>query len=149
VLRPLIVQTAILTVFGFPFVLLMPVMAQKVLGLGASGYGALMSATGVGAILGSLTVATFGRLFPRGRLLLTAEIGFAVSLIGFSTSRTFAIALIFLGFVGFGMIVYLTSANTTLQIIAPDARQLRWASAGWSVWRPASARLSQRPRSGL
>ncbi|HLZ07479.1 MAG TPA: MFS transporter, partial [Chloroflexota bacterium] len=97
VLRPLIVQTAIMTVFGFPFVLLMPVMAQQVLGLGASGYGALMSATGVGAILGSLTVATFGRRFPRGRLLLAAEIGFSVSLIGFSASRTFSTALLLLG----------------------------------------------------
>ena len=120
VLRPLILQTALLTIFGFPFVLLMPVMAQNVLGLGADGYGALMSATGLGAIGGSLTVATVGRRFPRGRMLLAAELGFSISLIGFSATRTFGAAAVLLVFVGFGMIVYLTNANTTLQIITPN-----------------------------
>ena len=120
VLRPLVIQTAIMTIFGFPFALLMPVMAKSVLGLDANGYGALMSATGLGAILGSLTVATFGRRIPRGRLLLAAEILFSLSLIGFATTTEFVTAAGSLVFVGFGMIVYLTSANTALQIITPD-----------------------------
>ena len=133
VLRPLILQTATMTIFGFPFTLLMPVMAQSVLGLDASGYGALMSATGLGAILGSLTVATFGRQIPRGRMLLAAEILFSLSLIGFSTTtRTFTAAALSPVLVGFGMIVYLTSANTTLQIITPDELRGRVTSI-WTL----------------
>jgi MFS family permease len=132
VLRPLILQTAAMTIFGFPFTLLMPVMAQSVLGLDASGYGALMSATGVGAILGSLTVATFGRKIPRGRMLLAAEILFSLSLIGFAATRTFTAAVFSLVLVGFGMIVYLTSSNTTLQIITPDELRGRVTSI-WTL----------------
>jgi MFS family permease len=120
VLRPLVLQTSVMTVFGFPYALLMPVMAQQVLGLGASGYGAMMSATGIGAICGSLSVAAFGRRFPRGRLLVAAELGFSASVVGFSASRSFPIALALLGCLGFGMIVYMTNANTTLQLTTPD-----------------------------
>lgn len=65
-------------------------------------------------------MATVGRRFPRGRMLLAAELGFSISLIGFSATRTFGSAAVLLVFVGFGMIVYLTNANTTLQIITPN-----------------------------
>ncbi len=120
IVRPLITQTAIVTVFGFPYALLMPVMAQQVLGLDASGYGAMMSATGIGAIFGGLSVASWFRRFPRGRLLLLGELGFSASLIGFSTVRTLPVALILLAVLGFCMIAYMTSANTSIQIVTPD-----------------------------
>jgi len=120
VLRPIFVQTSIVTVFGFPYALLMPVMAQQVLGLGASGYGALMSATGLGAIVGSLSVASLGYRIPRGRLLVAGELGFSASVIGFSVSRTFPMAAILLAALGFCMIVYMTNANTSIQINTPD-----------------------------
>ncbi len=120
VVRPLILQTSILTIFGFPYALLMPVMAQQVLGLGASGYGAMMSATGLGAIVGSLSVATWGRRVARGRLLLVGELGFSACLVGFSLARSFVAAIACLGALGFGMIVYMTNANTAIQIVTPD-----------------------------
>lgn len=120
VLKPLVLQTAIVTVFGFPYALLMPVMAQDVLHLDASGYGAMMAATGVGAIIGSLFVAAWGKQLPRGTLLIAAELCFSVSVVAFSASRTFPVALICLVLLGFCMITYMTTANTTLQIITPD-----------------------------
>jgi MFS family permease len=120
VVRPLVTQTAAVTVFGFPYALLMPVMAQQVLGLDASGYGAMMSATGVGAIVGSLSVASWGRWIPRGRLLVVGELGFSLSLIGFSAARSLVVALGLLGVLGCCMIVYMTSANTSIQISSPE-----------------------------
>jgi MFS family permease len=120
ILRPLILQTSIMTMFGFPYALLMPVMAQQVLGLGAGGYAVMMSSTGLGAILGSLFVAARGRTLPRGRLVLFGELGFSVSIIGFSLSRTLPVALVLLALLGFCMIVYMTNANTSIQLITPD-----------------------------
>jgi MFS family permease len=120
VLNKLIMLTCVVTIFGFPYAILMPVMAQTVLGLGAGGYGAMMAATGVGAIIGSLTIARWGNHFPRGRLLTAAAVGFAASVIGFSASRTFVVTLLLLAALGFFMIAYMTNANTTIQLIVPN-----------------------------
>jgi MFS family permease len=120
VLRPLIYLTSIVTIFGMTYALLMPVMAQDVLGQDAGGYGAMMSATGVGAIVGSLAVASWGHLIPRGRLLILAELGFSASVVGFSLSRSFILSLVFLAFLGCTMIGYMTTANTVIQLTTPD-----------------------------
>jgi MFS family permease len=120
IVRPLVVQAAVVTVFGFPYALLMPVMAQQVLGLGADGYGAMMSATGIGAILGGLSVASWARRFPRGRLIVVGQLGFSAFLLGFSASRFLPLTLLLLAALGFCMIAYLTTANTSIQIGTPD-----------------------------
>ncbi len=120
VLRQLIILTSVVTICGFPYSVLMPVMAQNVLRLGADGYGGLMAATGVGAILGSLTIARWGNYFPRGRLLIAAELGFSISVLGFSLSRSFLVSIGTLVCLGFCMIAYMTNANTTIQLIVPN-----------------------------
>ncbi|MGH7700797.1 MAG: MFS transporter, partial [Gemmatimonadales bacterium] len=53
----LIALTALLSIFGFPFITLMPVVARDVLGVGAEGYGALLSAVGVGALAAAVAIA--------------------------------------------------------------------------------------------
>jgi len=120
ILTPLIVLTSVVTICGFPYSILMPVMAQDVLGLGANGYGAMMAATGVGAILGSLTIARYGSSLPRGRLMFATELGFSAAVIGFSQSRSFLAAIVLLMCLGFCMISYMTNANTTIQLIVPN-----------------------------
>ncbi len=132
ILNSLIVLTSVMAIFGFPYAVLMPVMAQAVLGLGADGYGALMAATGIGAIIGSLTAASWGRRFPRGRLMLTAQLAFAVSVVSFSMSRSFVVAAVSLIALGFFMIVYMTVANTAIQIMTPDALRGRVMSI-WTL----------------
>src|SRR5438034_4726197 len=57
-------------VFGWSYAVLMPAFARDVLGRGANGYGVLMSASGTGAFLGALGVATYGQLFRPRRLAL-------------------------------------------------------------------------------
>ncbi|HEX5414520.1 MAG TPA: MFS transporter [Chloroflexota bacterium] len=120
VLRPLVYLTSIVTIFGMTYALLMPVMAQDVLGQDAGGYGAMMSATGVGAIIGSLALASWGSMIPRGRLLIVAEFGFSASVIGFSLSRSFILSLVLLAVLGCTMIGYMTTANTAIQLTTPD-----------------------------
>src|SRR5438067_1683533 len=50
-------------IFGWSYMVIMPAFARDVLGRGADGYGVLMSASGVGALVGALVVATYGHLF--------------------------------------------------------------------------------------
>ena len=59
-LRGLLLLTAVLTIVGFPYAMLMPVLAREALGLDAAGYGRLMDAIGVGAFLGAVGVAGGG-----------------------------------------------------------------------------------------
>ena len=119
-LSTLIVLTALLSVFGFPVLALMPVFARDVLQVGAEGYGALMSALGLGAMAGAIGIAAFSGRLPRGRLQLVGGTAFGLLVTLFSGSRWFPVAVLLLGLVGCAMIVNNALTNTMLQTLAPD-----------------------------
>src|SRR2546425_6755357 len=77
--RTLMLLTAILSGFCFPYIAMMPVFPRDVLHRGAAGYGALTSSIGIGAVVGALGVAlTSGRIRRRGRLMLVGGTAFGV-----------------------------------------------------------------------
>ena len=120
-LRALIVLTAILSVFGFPYIAMMPVFARDVLHRGAAGYGALTASIGIGAVIGALGIALRAtRIRRRGRLMLAGGTAFGVLLILFSASRSLALSLVLLALAGCAMIVNNSITNTLLQISVPD-----------------------------
>src|SRR6187551_717283 len=91
-------------VFGWSYGVLMPAFTRDVLGRGANGYGILMSASGTGAFIGALVVATYGHLFTPRRLALGGVWLFSIALLAFCLSRNFYLSLVFLLFAGFGML---------------------------------------------
>src|SRR6266508_2320049 len=107
-------------VFGWSYGVLMPAFARDVLGRGANGYGILMSASGTGAFIGALVVATYGHLFTARRLALGGVWLFSIALFALSLSRNFYVALAFLLVAGFGMLLFFSTSNTVLQTIVPD-----------------------------
>ena len=120
-LRTLVVLTATLSVFGFPYITMMPVFARNVLHRGAAGYGALTSSVGVGAMLGALGVAVGARRIRfRGRLMLAGGTAFGVLLVLFAASRHFVLSLGLLALTGCAMIVNNSLTNTLLQTTVPD-----------------------------
>ncbi len=107
-------------VFGWSYMVVMPAFARDVLGRGADGFGILMSASGTGALIGALVVATFGhRITPR-KLALGGVWVFSAALLAFSFARNFYVALGFLFVAGFGMLLFFSTTNTVLQTIVPD-----------------------------
>ena len=112
--------TAVYSVFGLPYLTLMPVFARDVLGLGASGYGTLLSCVGVGAITGALFLAAVGRRVRRGRLLAFAATAFAALLIVLSFVRTSELAAAVLLLCGLTMILTNAITNGLLQTTSPD-----------------------------
>src|ERR671932_343931 len=74
----LIAMNLIVVVFGMPYQTLMPVVAERVFGVGASGLGLLLAASGVGALAGAVVVASLPRLPHPG----TIQVGLAVGLCG-------------------------------------------------------------------
>ena len=120
-IRSLMIQTAILSVFGFPYIAMMPVFARDVLHRGAAGYGALTSSIGIGAVIGALGIALSAtRLRARGRLMLVGWTAFGILLILFSSSRVLALSVVLLALAGCAMIVNNSITNTLLQTAAPD-----------------------------
>jgi MFS family permease len=119
-------------VFGWSYAVLMPAFARDVLGRGANGYGVLMSASGTGALIGALVVATYGHLFTPRRLALSGVWLFSIALFAFSLSRNFYLALAFLLVAGFGMLLFFSTSNTVLQTIVPDEMRGRVMGV-WSL----------------
>ena len=124
----LILLTWAATFLGISYIQLMPAFA-RLLGAGETGYGLLLSATGVGAIAGNLLVAPLQRSPRLGRLLLAAPMGGAAAIVAF----TLCVALLpggSLGYVlalGCGMLtavcmsMYFVTSMTQLQLAVPDA----------------------------
>jgi MFS family permease len=116
-------------IFGIPYLVLMPVIARDTLHSGAQGYGILLAAVGIGAIVGAVSLATAGQAIRRGRLLSFATFSFATFLILFSLSRSLWLSAALLVAVGLTMILNNALANGLLQTIAPDELRGRVMSA--------------------
>ncbi|MGH7529793.1 MAG: MFS transporter [Gemmatimonadales bacterium] len=116
----LIVLTAFISIFGFPYLVLLPVFARDVLQVGAEGYGLLSAAVGVGALSGALTVAMAARRIPKGRTVVIAGAVFGILLALFAASRVYGLALGLLACVGAAMIVNNALTNTLIQTLVPD-----------------------------
>jgi len=119
-------------VFGWSYGVLMPAFARDVLDRGANAYGILMSASGIGAFIGALVVATYGHLFTPRRLALGGIWIFSIALFALSSSRNFHSSFAFLLVAGFGMLLFFSTSNTVLQTIVPDEMRGRVMGV-WSL----------------
>lgn len=116
----LLVLVSISSLFGLPYVTLMPAFARDVLQAGPTGYGGLMAAAGLGALSGALFLASWGSDLRKGRLFTSGNILFPLGLLAFSLSRSFALSELLLVLVGFGFVLQNATANTLLQTIAKE-----------------------------
>jgi len=116
----LMLNIAAVSIFGIPVIVLLPVLAKNVLGKGATEFGWMMSAIGIGAVAGALWLATIGRDLPRGKLLSWASILFGVVVVVTGIMRPFGLVLLTLTLLGAAMIVTSALTNTLIQTITPD-----------------------------
>jgi MFS family permease len=123
IVRALVMLGGMTSIFGMSYSVLMPAYAVDVLHVGEAGLGALSAASGVGALAGSLTVASLTRSQHKGWHLTAGTLLFPVALIGFALSHNFHLSLALLVAAGFGFILQNTTSNTLVQMIIPD--QLR------------------------
>jgi MFS family permease len=119
--RTLIGLTAVLSIFGFQLVTMMPVFARDVLGAGATGYGLLMASLGVGAMAGALGVAVLSRRIRKGPTMLIGGTAFGVLVALFALSPLLPLSLLLGLLAGLAMIVNNALTNTMIQTAVPDA----------------------------
>jgi MFS transporter, DHA1 family, staphyloferrin A biosynthesis exporter len=111
-------------VLATPYWTLMPIIAADVLEVGAAGLGMLMSFAGIGAIAGSLILASLPDK-RRGLLLIMSVICFALALIGFAFSGSWYLSLILLIMAGLGQTGLIAVATTLLQDYSQDEYRAR------------------------
>jgi len=123
------------SVFALSYVTLLPVFADVYFQAGSTGYGLLNAAHGVGALIGTLTVATIAHRIRRpGTTLLVAAVALGVQLMAFAVSPWMALALCMLVLVGFSNTFSLTQVSTLLQREVPDKLRGRVMSLYALCW---------------
>jgi MFS family permease len=111
----------VISLFGLPYLIFLPVFARDVLNQEAGGLARLWAAMGVGALLSALAMAySLSNSRRRGRLLLAANVFFGLAVAVFALSRNFALSCLFLALVGAGMVSITTTVNTLLQTLVQD-----------------------------
>lgn len=118
--RAILELVTVFSVLGIPYIALMPVLARDRLGLGAGGYGVMLSILGIGGLTGALALAAAGLHIRRGPLVVRTATTYATLLIILSFVRQPMIAYPLLLATGFLMIVNNAMANGMLQTMVPD-----------------------------
>jgi MFS family permease len=120
-IRALLLLLGLVSVTGMPYAVLMPIFADNILHGGPRGLGLLMGSTGVGALAATLVLAARSGVHGLGRWVRYASMGFGASLILFSFSRSFLLSILLLLPAGFCMLLQMSSSNTLIQTMVPDA----------------------------
>jgi MFS family permease len=124
-IRSILLLLGLVSLVGMPYTVLMPIFAKDILHGGPRTLGFLMGATGVGALVGALYLAS--RRSPKGleKIIALSTTIFGIGLIVFSSSRQVWLSLPLMSLTGFGMMVQMASSNTILQTITDDDKRGR------------------------
>ncbi|MFC1932330.1 MFS transporter [Chloroflexota bacterium] len=115
----LLIFTLFVVVLSMPYMMLMPIFADDILKVGATGMGVLISVSGAGAVIGSLILASLPDK-KRGVILLVSSLILGLALAGFSFSSSWPLSLVLMVFVGLGQTGRMTLGNTMIQYYVDD-----------------------------
>ena len=118
--RALLLIISIVSVAGMPYATLMPVIADQTLHGGPHTLGILMTASGAGALVGTMYLASRHTVLGLGRVIIAATAALSVGLIAFSFSKSLLLSICVLPLVGAGMMLQSSSANTILQTVVTE-----------------------------
>jgi MFS family permease len=106
---------------GMPYSAMMPIFADGILHGGPRALGTLMGASGLGAVVGTLMLASREELHGLVRWLAWAAAGTGLALAAFAASRIYWLSFVLLIPVGGSMMVAMAATNTLIQSMVPDA----------------------------
>jgi len=115
----LILVVGVALLFGSNFNVVLPLFATDILHAGATGFGFLSAALGVGALLSVLWQAWSNRRSTIRRVLLGVVI-FGILEIAFACSHSYLLSVVLIAGVSFTETAFAMQTVTTLQLVAPD-----------------------------
>lgn len=116
----LLLISAMTSLFGAPYMALLPLYARDILRIGETGLSLMMGTSGVGAVIGALLLAFLSDFKHKGWVVLGGVFVFAVCLIGFAFATRTWISLILIFGMGFAIISSMSLTNTLLQRLVTD-----------------------------
>tara|TARA_B100001029_G_scaffold179624_1_gene189959 strand:+ start:30850 stop:31932 length:1083 start_codon:yes stop_codon:yes gene_type:complete len=99
---------------------LIPKIARDTLGSGASGYATLLSSEAFGAMIGSIALPLFAKIFRNSKSIVACIIIYSIVLFFFSLSTSIYLSILLLIIGGFFHIIWFTVVLILLQTIPDD-----------------------------
>jgi MFS family permease len=124
-IRAILLLFSLLCLMGYPFAVLLPVFVVQVLHGGAATLGWLTGASGIGALVSALSLAIRKSVVGLTRMLQIAAAMLGAALILFGLSRNLWVALVLMGFMGFGLMQSAAASNTIIQSLVPEDKRAR------------------------
>lgn len=119
-IRTVLTLFAILSLMGWPYAVLLPIFAGKVLHGGPNTLGMLTGASGVGALTAALALTLRKSVVGLTKSIQRAAAMFGAGLILFGLSHTLWLSLLMMLVVGYGMMLGLAGSNTIIQTLVPE-----------------------------
>ena len=119
-IRSILMLFALLSLMGWPFMVLMPIFAGSVLHGGPHTLGFLMGAVGVGSLVSALSLVMRRSVRGLTKMIPIAAVVFGVGLICFGLSHFLWLSLLMMLVTGFGMMQGLTTSNTIIQTLLDE-----------------------------
>ncbi|MGH9804626.1 MAG: MFS transporter [Candidatus Acidiferrales bacterium] len=133
-----------ISLFGLPYLIFLPIFARDVLHVGATGLGYLFSASGGGALAGAMVLAGWRSEWRRVPLVLGGMLFFFGGVLTLALSTSFTLSLAALVIVGAAMVAAVGTINSLLQTVVPDevrGRVLGWHSMAYLGFSPVGSLL--------
>ena len=108
------------TLAGMPGLVLMPFFADDIFHRGSKGYGVLMSAMGVGAVVGTLVLARRTNAHGLSRVMVFSGLTTGLTYLAFAFSNSYYLSLAIMPVIGYSVMRQMASANTTIQTLIPE-----------------------------
>jgi MFS family permease len=124
-IRSILVLVAVVSLVAASYTLLVPVFAEDILQGGPRVFGYLMSATGVGALMGAIILASRSRLKGLAEMIVSAGVLYGAGLFALAWSNLLPVALIIALVLGFSLMMQMASSNTIVQSIVDDQKRGR------------------------
>jgi MFS family permease len=124
-IRFILLLLALTSFMGMPYAVLMPAFARDILHGGSHTFGFLMSAAGIGALMGAIYLAARKSILGLGRVISLSAGIFGIGLIFFSVSQGMWFAMSLMLIIGFGVMIQVASCNTLLQTIVDNDKRGR------------------------
>lgn len=116
----LMILLGVSSLMGMPYTVLMPIFADQILGGGPTTLGSLMSASGLGALLAAILLASRPGGAGLVRWVARGALGFGLALVLFGLCHWLWLSLVLLTCAGFAFMVQMAATNTLIQLMVPD-----------------------------
>jgi MFS family permease len=119
-MKAILARATVFILFASAMWALLPIVARTDLGLDSAGYGLLLGAVGIGAVVGTVALPRLRARWSLDRVVTGGSVAFAFACAAIAWLHVVAVVAVALVVTGFAWITVLSSLNATAQMVLPD-----------------------------